>query len=196
MVSEEERAKAEMMMEGPKPDFMAQMSLQNGEDPAASAEAEKVDVDETLSELGKVQKAILPALRAITLSDETIRDEQKGWVQYKKVPNITAEFGWHNVANLNAHRASVSRSVRSLMERKLVAGAVSEYRRFYGMDQTAGEPHSLLTHGAEPWRQNEVDERTGERVTTPRLHYVRLTAWGHAVAAELMKEHVDDETTE
>ena len=162
------------------PDMAARMDLEAGRDPADNEHLD-VDADAIAGELGKVQKAILRALRAITLTDEAVVEDQLGWIQYGEIPDAVVQFGYVG-SNENSHRAAVSRSVRSLAERKLVAGAVREWSRYYGMDTSANEPNELLSYGEHPWREFE-DERTDN--PTPTLSYVRLTTRGHAVAESI-----------
>jgi hypothetical protein len=165
------------------PDMAAEFSLSTGADPADHAAAEDVDPAEVCTGLGKVQKAILRTLRAITYNDEEVLGEQKGWIQYGRIPDLAPEFGYCGNTE-NAHRSSVSRSVRSLAQEKYVAAAVKEWHRFYGMDQSADEPDSMISFGAEPWRGFKDDDRTDR--ATPKFSYLRLTAPGHKIARHLL----------
>jgi hypothetical protein len=164
------------------PDMAARFSLETHDDPADHAAAAEIDPSEVCPQLGKVQVAILKALRAITFGDEEVRGEQHGWIQYGRIPDAVVEFGYVGSTE-GAHRSSVSRSVRSLAERRYVAAAVKEWHRFYGMETTANEPDSLLSYGSEPWR--EFDDERGE-TPTPKFSYLRLTARGHALARHLL----------
>ena len=166
------------------PDMAARMCLERGDDPA-DHEAADVDPADVCPKLGKVQKAVLRTLRAITYSDEEVLDDQNGWVQYGRVPELVVQFGYCGTTE-NAHRSSVSRSVRSLAEKKYVAAAVTEWHRFYGMETTADEPNSLLSYGEEPWR--EFDDDRAE-TPSPKFSYLRLTATGHKLA-----RHLNDDT--
>jgi hypothetical protein len=159
------------------PDMAARVDLEANRDPAGNEHLD-IDAGEIAGELGKVQEAILRALRAITITDDSVVEEQLGWIQYGEIPDAVVQFGYVGSTE-NAHRAAVSRSVRSLAERKLVAGAVREWSRYYGMDTTADEPNELLSYGEHPWREFD-DERTDN--PTPTIAYVRLTTRGHAVA--------------
>jgi hypothetical protein len=164
------------------PDMAARMALDLDEDPADHDAAADVDPAAVCPKLGKVQTAVLKALRAVTAADEEVLDEQNGWVQYGRVPDAVIEFGYYGSTE-GAHRSSVSRSVRSLAEEKYVAAAVKEWHRFYGMETTADEPNSLLSYGAEPWR--EFDDERAE-MSSPKFSYLRLTAPGHKLARYLL----------
>jgi len=166
------------------PDMAARMSLDLNDDPADHDAAAGVDPVAVCPKLGRVQMAVLKALRALTFGDEEILGEQQGWVQYGRVPDIVVRFGYCGSTE-GAHRSSVSRSVRSLAEEKYVAAAVKEWHRFYGMETPAGEPNSLLSYGAEPWR--EFDDERAE-VPTPKFSYLRLMAPGHELARYLLDD--------
>jgi hypothetical protein len=172
---------------GTMPDMGAELSLSQNKDPADHQAAADLDPSAVCSRLGKVQKAILRTLRAITYNDDDVREVQKGWIQYGRVPDLAPKFGYCGNSEA-AHRSSVSRSVRSLAEGKYVAAAVKEWHRFYGMDTQAGEPNSMISFGSEPWRGFD-DDRT-ER-PTPKFSYLRLTARGHKLARYLLE---DDKT--
>jgi hypothetical protein len=169
------------------PDMAAETALSTGADPAEEAAAAGIEPEAVCDGLGKVQIAILKASRAVTLGDETVREDQLGWFSYGRLPDEVPKFGY--VAGTeSAHRSSVSRSVKSLAEKKYLAAAVKEWHRFYGMEESADEANSLLSFGAEPWRRFD-DERS--ETPSPKFTYIRLTAPGHKLARHLLAEGID-----
>jgi hypothetical protein len=161
------------------PDKAARIDLEAGVDPATNEHLD-ADVEAIAAGLGEVQIAILGALRAITMTHEDVVDDQLGWIQHGEMHDHVVAFCFTlDLVDEHPNRAAVSRLVRSLAEQKLVAGAVRQWSRYYGMETTANEPDKLLSFGEHPWRELD-DERTD--TPTPTLSYVRLTTRGHAVA--------------
>ena len=155
--------------------------------------ARSTRADVNAKRLGAVQKRVLRSLAILEThtDDEDVfgdraSEDNNGWVPYRLVTKrefgdrIMEIFENGEVGDEGAIRSSLSRSIGSLIDRRLIEGAYKKWHVWRGADRVGRD----LAWTGEPWEIGEVfDEDGGTR--RPRLQYLRLTEGGREVAYEM-----------
>lgn len=139
--------------------------------------------DVNTANLGHLQKQILTQLYAADPADFENAENAVGWVAYPQLHELLLLNTDHSATSENAWRASVSRSVHSLIDRGLVAGAHQQWQLYTGPDRGS----QMWGYGEEP------GTRSGNR---PRMQYLTLTHPGRDVALRLLDEDVNEVSDE